>query len=170
MLPFIALGVGIVAVGSYLLSNAKSENSSARDDYDDTVSHSKKKVKKSYKKAKKRDNLDKLHKLKKAKVKVADTLYKKLKSEEDNYTQINYQLRDLKIELDSLFDKKRAGSTREEKQTIQKHINIVIESRKELFAIKDTIYNSVLELKERVREANREVKMIQNQINYILDR
>jgi len=27
-----------------------------------------------------------------------------------------------------------------------------------------------LELKERVREANKEVKMIQNQINYILDR
>jgi len=101
---------------------------------------------------------------------VANTIYKKLKSEQDNYTQINYELKDLKLELNSLFDIKRASSIREEKQTIQKSINIVIESRKELFAIKDTIYNSVLELKERVREANKEVKMIQNQINYILDR
>jgi len=169
MLRIISAGV-MTAVGLYLLNEAKSDNCRARDDYDDTVHRSKKKVKKSYKKAKKRDNLDKLNKLKKAKVKVADTIYKNLKSEQDNYTQINYKLKDLKLELNSLFGTKRASSTREEKQTIQKSINIVIESRKELFAIKDTVYHSVLELKERVREANREVKMIQNQINYILDR
>jgi len=169
MLPFIALGVGVVAVGSYLLSDAESENSSARDDYYDTVSHSQQKIEESYQEAKKRDDLDKLYKLKKAKVKVANTIYKKLKVEQNNYTQINYELRDLKIELNSLFNKKRASSTREEKRAIQKRINIVIESRKELFAIKDTIYNSVIELKERIREANKEVKMIQNQIHQILD-
>lgn len=168
MLPLIGLGIGIIAVGAYLLDDAKSENESARREYEDTADASIKKVQKAAYAAQKKDALDKLFKIKKAKRKVADSIYRQLQSSRKEIGVINSNLKRYKDTLAQLFDQKKAAVQRVQKRQIQEEINKVIVLRKELFATKDEMITQQKELQTRLKTANQETRSVQNQINKIL--
>jgi chromosome segregation ATPase len=168
MLPWIA-GAIVVGVGAYLLDDAKSSNRSARRRYDNEYDNSVARINSGYKNAQRKDALDKLFKVKRAKQSVADTIYNELKSHQKNLATINHQIKESKEMLSALFIQKHSAPTKEEKREIQSSINIVIDSRGELFNIKDGLQSDVLELKSRLREANSETQAIQDEINKIVD-
>ena len=166
MLRVIA-GVVVGAVGAYLLSEAESSNSRARDDYDDSVKRAKRKTQKAYQNAQRRDSLDKLFKVKRAKQEIADSIYHQLKSSQSDFREINSQLKESKETLSALFVQKKSLSTREEKRAIQQNINLIIEARRELFEIKDGLKSDIAEFKSRLREANQETRNIQVEIDRV---
>jgi len=168
MLPWI-VGAVVVGVGAYLLDNAESNNKRAINEYNDTYDKVKKDTKKAYENAQKKDMLDKLFKIKKVKRQIADNIYKELKNFQNNFKQINIQLKESKETLTSLFTKKKLTTTKKQKMDIQKNINIIINSRKEIFKIKDELKSDIDKLKLNLKKANYEVKNIQEEINRVLE-
>jgi len=168
MLPWIA-GAIVVGVGAYFLDDAESSNSSARRRYDDEYDNSVARINSGYKNAQRKDALDKLFKMKRAKQSVGDAIYNELKSHQGNLATINHQIKESKEMLTALFTQKHSATAKEEKREIQNNINIIVDSRGELFNIKDGLQSDVLELKSRLREANSETRAIQDEINKIVD-
>ncbi len=169
MLPFI-VGAVVVGVGTYLLNSAESENKRARDEYDDTYDRVKRDTQKRYRDAQKKDMLDKLFKVKRVKQKIASSIYSELKNSQSSFKQINMRLKESKETLSALFKQKKLATTKEEKIDIQKNINIVIDSRKELFKIQDELKSDIKKLKGRLNSANQDVRDIQKEINMVLER
>jgi len=164
----IVLGVVTFAVGAYLLNDAKSDNKRARREYNDTVKKSKKKVEKASSHARKKDALDKLFKIKKAKRKVADTIYVELQDTRKELDMLNSNLQKYKYTLDQLFHQKKAVYERDIKRQLQEEINKIVKVRKELFATKDEMVLHQRELKARLKVANQETRMVQNEIDRVL--
>jgi len=168
MLPII-LGAIVVSVGTYLLNDAESSNSSARRRYDDEYDNSVDSINSSYENAQRKDALDKLFKMKRAKQKIADSIYRELKSDRESLGKINLQLKESKEMLSALFDKKKATSIQQEKRDIQANINIVMDTRRELFKVKDGLALGISGLKSGLEGANMQTKEIQDEINKIVD-
>ncbi len=157
------------AVGGYLIHDAKSKNTRARNEYEDSVDKAQKKTKRAYHNAQKKDMLDKLFKVKRAKQKIADSIYSQLKSSQKNFKDINIQLKESKNTLSTLFIQKKLVSTRDEKKTIQENINVIIEARVELFNTRDKLKSYIIELRHRLNKANKDTRDIQVEINRVRD-
>ncbi len=155
------------AVGGYLIHEAKSKNTRARNEYEDSVDKAKKETKKAYYNAQKKDMLDKLFKIKRAKQKIADSIYNQLKSSQKNLKNINIQLKESKDTLSALFIEKKLVSTRDEKRTIQQNINVIIEARRELFDIKYELKSYIIELRHKLNKANKDTRDIQVEIDRV---
>lgn len=168
MLPWIA-GAIIIGVGTYLLDDAKSENSRARDNYDDEYDNSVRRLEREAYHAKRKDTLDKLFKIKRAKKKIADEVYGLLKSEEQGLKKLRKDIFDSKKILGKLFDEKHQSFSKEEKREIQGRINLIIASRKELFLIEEEMINRLKVLRVELKKANQETKMVQDEINQVLE-
>ena len=169
MLPWIA-GAIVVSVGAYLLNDAESDNRSARRDYEDEYDNSSSRVNSSSEHARKKDTLDKLFKMKRAKQEIADAIYHELKSHRENFAKVNGELQEFKEMLSALFSEKKSLSSQQEKRAVQNNINIILDSRKEIFRIKDGLKSDMAELRVRLKEANRETKSMQEQINQVLEK
>ncbi len=165
MLPLI-LGVIGIGTGIYLLNDSKSKNRSARREYRYEVKESKSKLKRSYHNAQRKDTLDKLFKAKRAKQKIADSIYGELQNSRNHYAKINAQLKEFKYTLDNLFSQKKYADRVEMRRTIQQNINIVVETRKELFKVKDGIACNLKTLKDKLKNANIATAQIQKSINH----
>ena len=168
MLPWI-IGVVVVGVGSYLLEDAKSSNSRARNTYDDTRHYAEEEISNHYYHAQRKEQLDQLFKMKKAKRTIADSIYKELCAEQESLTFLREELKGLKVLLNTLFADKHASASRKEKQQLQTQINVILASRQELFAVQDGLKESVFELKHRLKEANKDTRMVQDTINNVLE-
>ncbi len=169
MFRYIA-GAVVVAVGAYLIDDARSSNSRARRNYDDACDEAEEWVEHVAKHAQKKDALDKLFGMKKAKREVADAIYAELKKANNNFKTINRNITASKEVLGELFEKKRATEDRNEKKKLQEGVNLIQASRKELFSMKDAMVLHQKELKERVRIANQDTRMVQDEINRLLGR
>jgi len=169
MLPFIAGAVAIVAVGAYLLDDASSSNTRARRNYDNACDEAEEWVEHVAYHAQKKDTLDKLFKMKKAKRKVANAIYKELKKANQDFKMINQNIKVSKDALGELFVQKRATEDRAEKRKFQEGINTIQAARKEFFAIKDALVVHKNELNVRLKVANQETRMVQDNINRVLD-
>jgi hypothetical protein len=167
MLPWI-IGAAVVGVGAYLLDDASSSNTRARREYDDVCDKAEKRVNNTAFKAKRKDALDKLFKMKKAKQKVADAIYEEFQQVNRELQRINLNLRDYKEILAELFEQKRATNSRTKNQMIQKKINGIQIARKEIFSLKDMLFVQQRELKARLKVANKETRMVQDEINRVL--
>jgi uncharacterized protein (DUF3084 family) len=168
MLPFIA-GAIVLGVGAYLLDDASSSNKRARRDYDDACDEAEEWVEHVAYHAQKKDTLDKLFKMKKAKRKVADAIYEELKKVNEEFDLINEKIKASKEALGELFEQKKATEERTKKRAFQEEINKIQAARKELFAIKETLSLHQKELKSRLKLANQETQMVQDEINIVLD-
>jgi len=155
------------AIGGYLIHDAKSKNTHARNEYEDSVDKAQKKTKRAYHNAQKKDMLDKLFKVKRAKQKIADSIYSQLKSSQKNFKDINTQLKESKDTLSTLFMQKKLVSTRDEKKTIQENINAIIEARRELFNIRDELKVDIVELRDRLNKSNKYTRDIQVEIDRV---
>jgi hypothetical protein len=169
MFQYIA-GALILGVGAYLLDDASSSNRKARRDYHDACDEAEEWVEHVAFHAQKKDSLDKLFKMKKAKRKVADAIYAELKKVNSDFNTTNQNIKGSKKALGGLFDEKKATEDRIEKRKFQDEINMIQALRKEFFEMKDMIVSYQKELKERLKLANQETRMIQEQINQVLDR
>ena len=169
MLPWI-IGAAVVGVGAYLLDDASSSNSSARSNYHDACDDAEEWVDHVAKHARKKDALDKLFKMKKAKQKVADAIYGELKKSDKDFKTINRNIKASKEAMSDLFEQKKATDNRAEKRNFQEGINTLIAARKEFFAIKDALIMHQRELKARLKVANQETRMVQDEINRVLDK
>jgi hypothetical protein len=167
MLPWI-IGAAVVGVGAYLLDDASSSNTRARREYDDVCDKAEKRVRRTVFQAQRKDTLDKLFKMKKAKQKVADTIYEEFQKINGELQRVNLNLRDYKERLGELFEQKRATNNRTTKRMIQEEINRIQVARKEIFALKDTLFIQQKELKRCLKVANQETRMVQDEINRIL--
>ena len=158
MLPFI-IGGAIVAVATYAVNKASSDNSRARRDYDDTSKTAKKKIKKSFSDAQRKDALDKLYKVREAKKKIANSINTELQKEHHHLKQIGRNINVMNMELCRL---------RKEKKDSREEINLLIASIKEISAIHSSLkeYNS--ELSKRLKDVNKEISSIQDEINKLL--
>jgi hypothetical protein len=107
--------------------------------------------------------------MKRAKQKIADSIYRELKSDRESLGKINLQLKESKEMLSALFDKKKATSIQQEKRDIQANINIVMDTRRELFKVKDGLALGISGLKSGLEGANMQTKAIQDEINKIVD-
>jgi flagellar biosynthesis GTPase FlhF len=168
MLRYIA-GVIVLGVGAYLLDDANSSNKRARKDYYDTCNEAEEWVEHVVNHVQKKDTLDKLFKMKKTKRKVADAIYKELKKVNEEFNVINRRIKASKKLLNELFEQKRATEERAKKRAYQDEINKVQAVRKELFAIKESLYFHQKELKSHLKLANQATRMVQDEINMVLD-
>ena len=168
MLPFIIGGL-VVGTVAWAISEASSENNRARREYKDTYNKSVARVKKRYFTSKQIDTLDKLYKVKKAKLKIADSIYKELKGYKKEYKKINLAIKATKDTLKELSNKKKMAVDRYSKQMLEQEIYIVKSSRRELFNIRDSLKSQINEYKERLDIANQEVKYISDNIRLIKD-
>ena len=166
MLPIIA-GIVTVTVGSYLLNETSSSNSSARKKYKSKVKQSKEEIKKKHKQAQKKANLDSLHSLKRAKIKIADSIYLELKNTRKNLHKLNLDIWKTKKLLNELFSQKRDSHIYKIKLTIQQDINTIVQTRKELFNTRNLFIQNVKNLEKKLKCANIEVKNISNEIKLI---
>ncbi len=165
MLPWI-IGAAVVGVGAYLLEDSKSENRSARREYNNEVAQSKSTLQSSFYNAQRKDRLDKLFKAKRAKRKIADAIYSELKNSRHHYSKVNAQLKASKYTLDTLFHQKKYADKADMKRSIQQNITIVVHTRKELFKVKDGISSNLNHLKVQLKEANMATVQIQESINH----
>ena len=162
---FPILIIGAVVVGAYLLDDASSSNKRARRDYDDTYDKVQKLLEQKARYAQKKDDLDKLFKMKRAKQKVADAIYAELKNTQRAFKDVNNSIKESKKLLSKLFTKKKLSDSRAKKRALQEEINIVLSSRKELFSTKDMLQQNIKELKERLKVANRDTRMVHEEIH-----
>ena len=167
MLPLIGAVAVVVGVGAYLLDDASSSNARARRDYDDAYDEAEEWIEHQAKHARKKDALDKLFKVKRAKQRVADAIYGELKQSQKDFKKINKSIMESKKLLSELFTQKKSSDSRAKKRALQEEINLVVASRRELFSTKDMLKQDIEELKERLRVANRETRMVQEQINRV---
>lgn len=163
----IIVGAVALGLGAYALNEARSENRDAIEDYEDEFKSSKSTIKSHYNRAERKDKLDKLFKAKRAKQKISNTIYKKLKEEKKNLYQIQQNIISLKERLNQLFEQKRLENKRDKKIEIQKKINIVLLSRKELFKTQDSFKKNLAYFRMELNNTNRIVKDIQQEINYL---
>ena len=167
---FPALGViAFFGTVAYLLDDAKSSNSTARRNYENTKNDSISKVKNSYYHAQKKEKLDKLFKVKRAKRKIADNIYKELSSVRKSNKKVNKFLKESKEILNSLFEKKRKEKNYYKRLEIQKEINVVVNARKELFKTKDLLKENIETLYKNLKLANKQTRDIQDEINRVLE-
>lgn len=164
MLPFILGGLGILAVGAYLLDNAEDDYESAKREYHDEFKRSTIKINNHFEELKHNDELDKLYKLKKAKQQIFDDIDKEIKAEKRRYYDINKVLFDFKKDLNELFTQKHNANNKTEKRAIQENINIILEMRKETFKIKDDIKTNLDELDKKLKPIKDELALISSQI------
>ncbi len=167
MLRIIA-GVAALALGAYIVNEAMSENREVRDDYENEFEFSKSTIKSHYKKADRKDKLDKLFKAKRAKQKISNTIYKQFKEGKQNLNEIQQNLITLKERLNQLFGQKKLEKERNKKIEIQKEINIVLLTRKELFKTQDSIKKNLAYLRVELNNGNSIVRDIQKEINNVL--
>ena len=167
MLPLIGAVAVVVGVGAYLLDDASSSNARARRDYEDACDEAEEWLEEKAQKAQRKDALDKLFKIKRAKQKVADAIYGELKQSQKDFKEINKSIKKSKELLSELFTQKRLSDSRAKKRALQEEINLVVASRKKLFSTKDMLQQNIKELKERLRVANRETRMVQDEINRV---
>ena len=167
MLPL--LGIAVLAAGAYLLDDASSSNARARRDYEDTCDEAEEWLEHKARHARKKDTLDKLFKVKRAKQKVADAIYAERKDAEQASKDIQKSIVKSKKLLSELFTQKKLSDSRAEKRALQEKINIILASRKKLFSTKEVLHQNRRELKERLRVANHETRMVQEQINRTLE-
>lgn len=165
MLPVIAGVVGVFAVGAYLYNEASSSNESARRDYDDACDNAQNKLKRTMKQAQKKDALDKLVKAKKAKRKIAGTFSKELEKVKHDFKELNNTIKESKDKLSEFFTQKRLTDVQSEKQALQEEINLLQDTRKELFATKDLLEKNLKALKKSLSLVNNEITMIQKEID-----
>jgi len=170
MLPWLIGGAIIGGITALVMDDASSSNKRARDDYNDTYDNSVSKIKNNYYDAQQKDALDTLYKLKKAKVKIANKIYKELKKKRENFNKLNQDIYSSKQTLNYLFSQKKASTNRESKISIQQDINILQLSRKELFKIKDRLKIDIESIKSKLDRANKETQNIIKEINNIKDR
>ncbi|GEM_PF-2319730 len=168
MLPFFWGVVAVATVGAYLLDDAESENERAREEYDHTFERSKKRVSNTMFHAQRKDALDKLFKIKKLKRKIADTIYVELKRSQDEMRAINRRLKGSKKELSVMFEQKQEAAGWLKQRTVQKKIDKLKSLRKELFLVKENQAAQLKEIKVRLRSANYETRMVQEEIDRIL--
>ncbi len=154
---------------TYLYNETKSDYSSSVNNYYNEVNRQEKEIKRKAKNTKRRYELDKLYKVKKSKEKIANGIYSQIKSAKRELQEININLKRLKDNINSLFFEKRVAQTREEKIIIQEQINIVVESRKKLFDLRDetkehisTIYTELKEVNQEIAEIKRNIKWVKN--------
>lgn len=169
MLPVIAGVIGMVAVGTYLYNEASSSNASARREYDDACDDAREWVEHTAKHARKKDALDKLFKVKKAKRKVADSIYEELLKVNKDFKILNSTIKASKERLSELFTHKKSTNEQMEKRAFQEEINLLQLTRKELFATKDLLQENRKRLKASLSLANDETKMVQHEINKVLN-
>ena len=167
MLPLIGAVAVVVGVSAYLLDDASSSNARARRDYDDAYDEAEERLEHQAKHARKKDALDKLFKIKRAKQKVTDAIYGELKQSQKDFKEINKSIMESKKLLSELFTQKKLSDSRAKKRALQEEINLVVASRRELFSTKDMLQQDIKELKERLRVANRETRMVQDEINRV---
>ena len=167
MLPLIGVVAVVVGVGAYLLDDARSSNARARRDYEDSCDEAEEWLEEKVQKAQREDALDKLFKIKRAKQKVADAIYSELKQSQQEFKKIKKSIKKSKKLLSELFTQKKLSNSRAKKRALQEEINLLIASRKELFSTKDMLQQNIKELKERLRVANRETRMVQDEINRV---
>ena len=163
MLPWI-IGGAILAVGTYMLNEASQENKRERNKYNDEYNSYKKEIEKRYSSSKNRDHIDKLYKMKRAKSKVADIIYREYESQNSHFGEINRAICEINLSLDVLFLQKRASYMKEEKQSIQIQINQILVSKKEIFHLKDSLKASVHQLREALKVANNDTRMLKVEI------
>ena len=163
MVRVLILGASIV--GAYLLKESSSSNKKAKRDYDDTYNKVQKSLEQKARYAQKKDALDKLFKMKRAKQKVGDAIYAKLGETQRAFKEINNNIKESKKLLSERFTQKKLSDSRDEKRALQNEINIVLTSRKELFSTKKILQQNIRELKERLKVANHETRMVQDEIN-----
>ena len=166
MLPWL-IGGAIIGIGALILDDASSSNKKAKKKYNNTYNASLSTINSNYQNAQKKDTLDKLYKVKKAKVKIADTIYKDLQSYIKNFNKINQDIKSSKISLNNLFEQKRMSDNKGQKRVLQENINIMQLSRKELFSIKDLVQNNISSRKKSLNIANNNTKSIITEINNI---
>jgi len=167
MLPLIGAVAVVVGVGAYLLDDASSSNARARRDYDDAYDEAEEWIEHQAKHARKKDALDKLFKVKRAKQRVGDAIYGELKESQQAFKDVNKSIVESKKLLSKLFTQKKLSDSRAKKRALQEDINLVVASRRELFSTKDMLQQNIKELKERLRVANRETRMVQDEINRV---
>ena len=160
---------GAVAVGAYMLSDSEDDYSSSSRRYNREVEKSQTQIDQELQNAKKKDKLDKLFKVKKAKQKIVNAINQELKDSRDRYHKLNKDIKSTKDRLETLFQNKKESSSRLDKIDIQNEINIIISSRKELFKLRDIIKSEVDKLKIKLDEANKNRKLIQKEINLVLE-
>ena len=163
MLPFILLGAGVVGVA--MLSDSESEKKKARKKHKRVHAQTTEHVKAHYHDASKKDAMDKAWKMKRAKKVVSDTIYRELKEARSDLNKHNATLMESKKSLSVLFGEKKITQDRTTKREIQGNIDIILLARKEMFAAKDAQKAQCKELEARLKHANSEVKMMQNEIN-----
>jgi len=168
MLPLFLGAVAVATVGVYLLDDAESENERAREEYDHTFERSKKRVSNAMFHAQRKDALDKLFKIKKLKRKVADTVYAELKRSQEEMRAINRRLKGSQKELSVMFEQKQEAAGWLKQRTVQKKIDKLKSLRKELFLVKESQAAQLEEIKVRLRSANYETRMVQEEIDRIL--
>ena len=167
MLPLIGAVAVVVGVGAYLLDDASSSNARARRDYEDACDEADEWLEEKAQKAQRKDALDKLFKIKRAKQEVADAIYAELKQSQKDFKEINKSIKKSKELLSELFTQKKLSDSRAKRRALQEEINLVVASRRELFSTKDMLQQNIKELKERLRVANRETRMVQDEINRV---
>jgi len=164
MLPWI-IGGAIIAAGTYMLNESSKENKAERRRYNNEYDKQKKRLEKSYSKAQKRDHMDKLYKMRRAKVKVADNIYREYESQNSHFKEINRAICEINLSLDFQFSQKRTSSIREEKRAIQIEIEQLLDAKKELFVINDRMKVSVRSLRADLKRANSDTRMLKEEIN-----
>ena len=169
MFQLLAIGAAVLAGGAYLLDEASSSNARARRDYDDAYDEAEERLEHKARHARKKDALDKLFKVKRAKQKVADAIYTEFKDAQRDFKAIQKSIVKSKKLLSELFAQKKLSDSRAEKRALQEKINLVVASRKKLFSTKEVLHKNRRELKERLRVANHETRMVQEQINRTLE-
>ena len=163
MLPLILLGAAVVGVA--MLSDSESERKRAKKKYNRTCENETQRVKSYYHDAARKDALYKAWKMKKAKKVVSDVVYRELKGARSDFKKHNATLMESKKSLSVLFAQKKETQSKTSKRELQGNIDIILLARKEMFAAKDAQKAQCKELEARLKHANSEVKMIQNQIN-----
>lgn len=167
MFPIIAAVVGVVAVGAYLLNEEESKNTSAKNNYKKAVSDAEEKVTSHYAEAQSKERLDQLVKVREAKVKIADEISVNLKEVEQNFEQINAKLKETQKRLKRLEEENQVSHSAQAKRDIQKRINLVRSTSKELLSIKETLDTRMEVLREELVEVKAEVTQIQNEIDRV---
>jgi len=145
MLPWI-VGAVVVGVGKYLLDEAKSNNSSAKQihkrEYDDSVT----KIEESYEQAKRRDQIDKLNRAKKAKEVILKSLYRQLRDEERGLLLIEQNIKNSRYMMSN------------------ESADFVALSEKELILVKDGIEEGIEKLEVAIEREESEIREIEHSI------
>jgi len=162
MLQYI-LGVVVVAVGGYLISEEKSGYESAKSDYDTLYANAQQTINSAYELAKMKSDLDNLHHFKRIKKSLLSQIKGELASAKGEYAKINCELKFKKERLDTLFAQKRQNGS--SKKVLQGEIDTVLATRKELFAVQSMLKANLTNLHQTQNTLYGELQQIHELIN-----